>query len=91
MITSQCYYDEAGELIQCFAGQVYWCLVALLGFLQLISIAWLYMIIRVLIRVLSGDAAADSRSDEEDEQGEVEQGEVYFEDHEVAHVDEKDK
>lgn len=68
MLPRKCFYDEkSGELIQCFTDNVYWTLVGLLAFLQLISIAWLYMIVRVLIKVLKGDAAADSRSDEEDE------------------------
>lgn len=81
MLPRKCFYDVKvdsngevqKELIRCFTDNVYWTLVGLLAFLQMISIAWLYMIIRVLIRVLKGDSADDSRSDDEDEEEEGEE------------------
>lgn len=39
--------------------------VALLGGLQIITIIWMYLIIKVVIKVLSGNGADDVRSDEE--------------------------
>ncbi|VVT45850.1 uncharacterized protein SAPINGB_P000922 [Magnusiomyces paraingens] len=66
LLPPKCYYDEAtGELIRCFTKSAYYTFVGLLAILQGITIIWLYMIIRVLIRMLLGDSAVDSRSDED--------------------------
>lgn len=72
LIEPKCYYEDAngiepGKLIRCFNPSAYWILVGLLGLLQCICIVWMYMIIRVLIRLIKGDAANDSRSDDDDD------------------------
>ncbi|KAI0886265.1 longevity assurance proteins LAG1/LAC1 [Annulohypoxylon maeteangense] len=56
----------------CFSSSVQWgFLYCLLG-LQVITIFWFFMIIRVAIRVLKGDGADDTRSDDEGEEEEEE-------------------
>lgn len=73
LLSGVCAYDEQTNAeIRCFSPTAYWCLIGLLVALQIITIGWLFMIIRVLIKVLSGNAAEDSRSDEEDDEEEEE-------------------
>lgn len=61
-----CHYNEdTGELIRCFDKPAYWMFVGLLGALQCITILWMYMILRVFVRVIRGSSAVDSRSDED--------------------------
>lgn len=59
--------------IVCFDGNVRWgFLYCLLG-LQVLTIFWFFMIIQVAIRVIKGDGADDTRSDDEDEKEEEEE------------------
>ncbi|KAK9468291.1 TLC domain-containing protein [Lipomyces arxii] len=53
---------------QCFTEVMQYSFISLLWILQFITIAWLYMIIKVAAKVLSGKTADDSRSDDEDEE-----------------------
>lgn len=74
-LPEKCFYDDAsGELVKCFNANMHWFLVILLCFLQIITMAWFYMIIRIIVRVVRGTASAqDTRSDdEEDEEDEAE-------------------
>ena len=59
----------------CFEDSVRHGFIYVLGFLQVITIVWFGMIVRVAIRVLKGDGADDVRSDgeEEDEEDEEEE------------------
>ncbi|KAK9496002.1 TLC domain-containing protein [Lipomyces doorenjongii] len=56
---------------QCFTEIMQFSFVSLLWVLQGIMLMWFYMIIKVAVRVLSGSGADDSRSDDEDEDGEA--------------------
>lgn len=66
LIPLQCYYDKSGELVRCFTPAVHWTLVFLLCVLQIITIIWFFMIVRVALKVISGNSAEDVRSDDED-------------------------
>ena len=50
-----------------FNPRIQWAFLGMLLGLQCITLMWLIMIIKVVIRVLSGEGADDSRSDAEDE------------------------
>ncbi|KAF4587148.1 Sphingosine N-acyltransferase lag1 [Ophiocordyceps camponoti-floridani] len=49
----------------CFNHTIKWCFLAPLLFLQFITIIWFIMIIRVAVKVIRGDGAEDTRSDDE--------------------------
>jgi acyl-CoA-dependent ceramide synthase len=48
-----------------FSASIRWTFLSLLMALQCITLAWLYMIFRVVAKVLRGEGADDSRSDDE--------------------------
>ncbi|KAK9457494.1 TLC domain-containing protein [Dipodascopsis uninucleata] len=52
---------------QCFTELVHYAFIGLMWILQIVTLIWLYMILKVAIKVLSGNSAEDSRSDDEDE------------------------
>lgn len=54
-----------------FNANIRWWFLGLLGALQLITLAWLVMIMRVVIRVIRGQGADDTRSDDEGEDEDV--------------------
>jgi acyl-CoA-dependent ceramide synthase len=58
-----------------FNAQIRWWFLGLLGALQVITLGWLIMIMRVVIRVVRGQGADDSRSDDEGEGDEEEEEE----------------
>lgn len=58
------YHDPAGVI--CFNRRVKWTFISTLLALQVISIIWFGMILRVAWRVLKGGKAEDSRSDNEE-------------------------
>lgn len=65
------FHDPEGTV--CFSPSVEWgFLYCLLG-LQVITIFWFCMIIKVALRVLKGDGADDTRSDDEAEEEEEEE------------------
>lgn len=53
-----------------FNANIRWAFLSLLLALQAITLVWLFMIIKVVIRVLRGQGADDSRSDDEGEEEE---------------------
>jgi acyl-CoA-dependent ceramide synthase len=61
----QPFNDPSGTV--CFNARIRWYFLALLLALQVITIIWFGMIIRVAYGVISGKAAQDSRSDDEEE------------------------
>ncbi|TQV97968.1 hypothetical protein V2A60_006326 [Cordyceps javanica] len=63
------YYNSTGRV--CFNNTLKWAFLTPLLALQAITIVWFTMIIRVAVKVLRGDGAEDSRSDDEDEEEEV--------------------
>lgn len=66
-------HPEAKTVV--FNANIRWSFLALLGALQVITLAWLYMIMRVVIRVIRGQGADDTRSDDEgEEEDEIETG-----------------
>ncbi|KAK1758106.1 TLC domain-containing protein [Echria macrotheca] len=65
------------EGLVCYNNTVKWSFLSMLLFLQALTIMWFSMIIRVAIKVISGDGAEDSRSD--DECDELEDEEVVYE------------
>lgn len=67
LIIQQCYYDSNGEIVRCFTPAVHWTLISMLCILQVLALIWLYMIIRVVMKVLKGGSAEDTRSDDEDD------------------------
>ena len=60
------------DALVCYNKTVKWSFLSLLLILQALTIMWFSLIIRVAIKVLRGDGAEDSRSD--DEGGEEEEG-----------------
>lgn len=50
-----------------FNANIRWSFLGLLMALQCITIAWLFMIVRVVVKVIRGQGADDTRSDDEDE------------------------
>jgi acyl-CoA-dependent ceramide synthase len=51
-----------------FNANIRWLFLGLLLMLQCITVAWFVMILRVIMRMLRGDGAADARSDDEEEE-----------------------
>lgn len=72
---------------QCFTELVQFSFVSLLWILQVIGLVWLYMIIKVAFKVITGSGADDSRSDDEDESEEIEENDIDDDDDEVTLVD----
>ena len=60
------------EGLVCWTGPVKWGFVNSLLFLQVLTLIWFSMIVKVAIRVLKGGQADDTRSDDEDEVEETE-------------------
>ena len=59
-------FDNPGAEVIRFNANIRWGFLGLLLGLQCITLMWLIMIIRVVIRVLRGEGADDTRSDAED-------------------------
>lgn len=76
------------EGLVCYTEPIRFAFLAVLLFLQLITIAWFFMIINVAIRVLKGQGADDTRSDDEGA-GEEEENEDEFEYAEAQAVEEE--
>ncbi|TGZ76196.1 longevity assurance proteins LAG1/LAC1 [Ascodesmis nigricans] len=53
--------------VTCFTDTIQWSFIYMLVFLQILTLVWLYMIMRVAYRVIVGGSAEDTRSDDEDE------------------------
>ncbi|KAK9459029.1 TLC domain-containing protein [Lipomyces oligophaga] len=51
---------------QCFTERIHYFFISLLLVLQVLTVSWFYMIIKVAIKVVSGKGADDSRSGDED-------------------------
>ena len=66
----QPFVNPGAEIVK-FNANIRWGFLGLLLGLQCITLMWLIMIIRVVIRVLRGEGADDSRSDAEDEDEDV--------------------
>lgn len=64
-------YPEATTVA--FNARIRWAFLGLLGFLQCITLMWFVMIVNVVIRVLRGEGADDTRSDDEGEGEEVDE------------------
>ena len=60
------FFDQKGTI--CLDRSVKWVFLGLLLMLQLLSIVWFGMIIRVALSVLKGEGASDTRSGDEDEE-----------------------
>lgn len=63
------FFDQKGTI--CFDRSVKWVFLGLLLMLQLLSIVWFGMIVRVALSVLKGEGASDTRSGDEDESDEI--------------------
>ena len=68
------FFDQKG--IICLDRSVKWVFLGLLLMLQLLSIVWFGMIIRVALSMLKGEGANDTRSSDEDEDDEENEAEV---------------
>lgn len=66
IVAAACQYNENGQKI-CFNPHIHRVFVALLIALQIITLIWLYMIVRVIVKIVKGGGAEDSRSDDEDD------------------------
>ncbi|KAK7513335.1 TLC domain-containing protein [Phyllosticta citriasiana] len=66
----QPFRDPSG--VVCFNDRIRMSFLGLLGGLQVITLLWFYMIIKVAYRVLAGQGADDTRSDDEGEDEEEE-------------------
>ncbi|KAH6980990.1 TLC domain-containing protein [Ilyonectria sp. MPI-CAGE-AT-0026] len=73
----QPFMDTSGLL--CFNDTVKWTFLAPLLFLQVLTLIWFTMIIRVVIKVLKGGVSDDVRSDGEEDEGEEEDEFIYEE------------
>ncbi|OTA99999.1 hypothetical protein M426DRAFT_324652 [Hypoxylon sp. CI-4A] len=71
------FRDPQGTV--CFNASVQWGFLYCLLALQVLTIFWFFMIIQVAIRVLRGDGADDTRSDDEGEEEEEEEEYEYEE------------
>lgn len=80
IVAAACQYmAENGQKI-CFNPHIHRGFVALLIALQIITLIWLYMIVRVIVKIVKGGGAEDSRSDDEDDDEEGEAGNFHDED-----------
>ncbi|KAF9640811.1 hypothetical protein BFW01_g12617 [Lasiodiplodia theobromae] len=64
----QPFRDPEGPV--CFNSRIRWAFLGLLGGLQVITLVWLWMIIQVAYKVLTGQGADDTRSDDEGDEDE---------------------
>jgi acyl-CoA-dependent ceramide synthase len=71
------FFDSKG--LVCYNETVKWAFLSPLLFLQGLTIIWFTMIVRVVIKVLKGDAADDVRSDDEGGEEEEEEDEFVYE------------
>lgn len=71
------FFDPKG--LVCYNNTVKWAFLTPLLFLQGLTIIWFTMIVRVVIKVLKGDAADDVRSDDEGGEEEEEEDEFVYE------------
>ena len=53
------------EGVICLNGEVKWIFLGMLGLLQLLSMIWFVMVLRVIAGILTGKSAEDTRSDDE--------------------------
>ena len=67
----QPFMDPEGPI--CFTMHIHYTFLGLLLFLQIITIVWFGMILRVAWRVLNGSPADDSRSEDEDDIEDIEE------------------
>lgn len=67
IIKTGCYFDQNGLHKRCFTPTVHVSFVALLVSLQIITLFWLYYILRVVWGIINGQSADDNRSDDEHE------------------------
>lgn len=65
MAPSKCGLDTF-YLKRCWTPFILNCFLFLLGGLQILSLVWLYMILKVVVNLLRGDNAEDTRSDDND-------------------------
>lgn len=72
------FYKTDG--IVCFTHTIRWMFLAPLIMLQCITIFWFVLIVRVAVKVIRGDGAEDSRSDDEGDEEELdeEEGEEFI-------------
>lgn len=61
----EAFINPSGTI--CYSDSIRWGFLGSLGFLQIITLIWFFMIIKVAIRVVQGNGADDIRSDDEDE------------------------
>lgn len=64
------FFDQKGTV--CLDRSVKWVFLGLLFMLQVLSIVWFGMIIKVALKVVKGESANDSRSSDEEEEEEAE-------------------
>lgn len=64
-LEGECALAATGEPLMCFSRTAHTSFFILAMILQIITLVWLWMIIKVVIRVLRGQGAVDSRSDDE--------------------------
>ncbi|KAI9832135.1 MAG: hypothetical protein M1819_004486 [Sarea resinae] len=64
----QSFNDPEGQV--CFSRRIKWMFLSMLLLLQVLTLMWFGMIVRVAWRVINGGAAEDSRSDGEEDEGE---------------------
>ena len=67
---SEPFFDQKGTI--CLDRTVKWVFLGLLFMLQVLSIVWFGMIIKVALKVVKGEGANDSRSSDEEEEEEDE-------------------
>lgn len=67
IIATGCYFDQNGHHKRCFTPAVHVTFVSLLVSLQIITLIWLYYIMRVVWGIINGHPADDNRSDDEHE------------------------
>lgn len=65
MAPSKCGIDSL-QLKRCWTPTILNGFLSLLGGLQILSLVWLYMILKVVVNLLRGDNAEDTRSDDND-------------------------
>lgn len=63
LIDQRCHYDAAGDLIRCYSPLAHRFLVVMLAVLQVITIIWFALIVKIAWRVVRGTSANDDRSD----------------------------
>ncbi|KAI5467842.1 putative longevity-assurance protein [Mariannaea sp. PMI_226] len=71
------FYNSNGPV--CYNETVKWAFLTPLLFLQVLTLVWFTMIVRVVMKVLKGDSADDVRSDDEGGEEEDEEDEFIYE------------